>query len=467
MTRKRSVFVLSFIFTALLFGGLIAIGGGQLLATELGGSSVPELMTYQGYLTDSGGTALDGSYTLTFRIYDASTGGTKYWEESHSGVGVNSGYFAVTLGSQGTPLGPSVFEGDNRYIEVSVNGEAPLPRQRFASVPYALQAYRALNAVEATYATTATVALNAGGSYQNMIVVAKSGGDHTSVATALGTITNPSASNRTLVYVAPGTYTESELVDVKPYVHLKGAGPNVTVVTSTRSDSSAGASASTVRVQDKGRLSDLTVYNDATTNTAIAVYLGSDATRDATIDDIVAKARGAGGTNHYAVLLKDAEPTIRNSLLMATGAVGFGTAINAALGHIDEDGNSEQPFVEQSTLVGGEDDVINCTTGTGTGYALHLTRSSIDVRGSTLCGDYRAIGVFTNGLPDIEHSLVRVSANNSAFLVETENGRVNFAASRLGFIPERLATGAGTAPKCVVSYDFGTFNQLTTACANE
>ena len=93
--------------------------------------------------------------------------------------------------------------------------------------------------------------------------------------------------------------------------------------------------------------------------------------------------------------------------------------------------------------------------------------SSIDVRGSTLCGDYRAIGVFTNGLPDIEHSLVRVSANNSAFLVETENGRVNFAASRLGFIPERLATGAGTAPKCVVSYDFGTFNQLTTACANE
>ena len=135
MTRKRSVFVLSFIFTALLFGGLIAIGGGQLLATELGGSSVPELMTYQGYLTDSGGTALDGSYTLTFRIYDASTGGTKYWEESHSGVGVNSGYFAVTLGSQGTPLGPSVFEGDNRYIEVSVNGEAPLPRQRFAVGP--------------------------------------------------------------------------------------------------------------------------------------------------------------------------------------------------------------------------------------------------------------------------------------------------------------------------------------------
>src|SRR5882672_11271321 len=45
--------------------------------------------------------------------------------------------------------------------------------------------------------------------YQNVIVVARSGGDFTSVQEALNSITDNSPTNRYLVWVAPGIYTET------------------------------------------------------------------------------------------------------------------------------------------------------------------------------------------------------------------------------------------------------------------
>src|SRR5947208_9693622 len=47
------------------------------------------------------------------------------------------------------------------------------------------------------------------GQYANVIVVARSGGDFTSVAKALGSISDNSPTNRYLVWVAPGIYTET------------------------------------------------------------------------------------------------------------------------------------------------------------------------------------------------------------------------------------------------------------------
>src|SRR5438874_8643279 len=45
--------------------------------------------------------------------------------------------------------------------------------------------------------------------YSNVIVVAKSGGDFNSVQQALGSILDNSPTNRYLVWVAPGAYTET------------------------------------------------------------------------------------------------------------------------------------------------------------------------------------------------------------------------------------------------------------------
>src|SRR5204863_8786745 len=64
--------------------------------------------------------------------------------------------------------------------------------------------------------------------YQNVIVVARSGGDYTSIQKALDSITDNSPTNRYLIWVAPGTYIET--VTMKPYVDIEGAGELVTKI---------------------------------------------------------------------------------------------------------------------------------------------------------------------------------------------------------------------------------------------
>lgn len=165
MTRKFRWIKFRAVMAALV-GAFVAvallIGAGRLLANTLASSSVPEVVNYQGYLTDVGGVPISGSVTLQFSIWDASSAGTQLWNETHNSVPVSGGYFSVLLGSQGTPLSPSVFDGASRYLEVTYNGTT-FARQQFASVPYALVAQQASTAITSTYATTATYALNGAG----------------------------------------------------------------------------------------------------------------------------------------------------------------------------------------------------------------------------------------------------------------------------------------------------------------
>jgi hypothetical protein len=100
-------------------------------------SAVPQTMSYQGVVTNTGGSPLaDGPHDLQFALYAADAGGVALWSESQPGVQVAQGYFSVTLGSV-TPLD---LPFDQPYwLEVSVDGgDALLPRTALAASPYAL-----------------------------------------------------------------------------------------------------------------------------------------------------------------------------------------------------------------------------------------------------------------------------------------------------------------------------------------
>lgn len=62
-------------------------------------AAIPHLLSFQGILKNSADSYLNGNYSLTFRIYSASSGGTAIWSETQSSVSVTSGRFNTQLGS--------------------------------------------------------------------------------------------------------------------------------------------------------------------------------------------------------------------------------------------------------------------------------------------------------------------------------------------------------------------------------
>ncbi len=103
-------------------------------------AQVPALLHYQGLLTDAEGIPLEGTHSLEFRIYAEAMAGTPLWSESHE-IDLDAGLFATLLGGT-TPLPDDLFAAADRYLAVRVDGGSELqPRQRLASVAYALSAH--------------------------------------------------------------------------------------------------------------------------------------------------------------------------------------------------------------------------------------------------------------------------------------------------------------------------------------
>ncbi|MFA4889367.1 MAG: hypothetical protein WC628_07340 [Candidatus Omnitrophota bacterium] len=114
-------------------------------------AAVPQLINYQGKLTSKGPTPLDENkdHEITFRIYDVESGGTPLWEEIHPDVRIEKGIFAVMLGSK-TDFKPKLSFDKDYYLEIKVEDDEPMaPRQRLASVGYALMAEKARSAEKA------------------------------------------------------------------------------------------------------------------------------------------------------------------------------------------------------------------------------------------------------------------------------------------------------------------------------
>lgn len=102
-------------------------------------AQVPSVINYQGKLVNEGAPA-EGTFTITFSLYDEAEGGTALWRETQS-VQVADGLFNVLLGSS-EPLPASLFGGSGeRYLGLQVDSDSEMaPRFRLTSVPYALKA---------------------------------------------------------------------------------------------------------------------------------------------------------------------------------------------------------------------------------------------------------------------------------------------------------------------------------------
>ncbi|HUV88116.1 MAG TPA: hypothetical protein VMY80_00560 [Anaerolineae bacterium] len=316
----------------LLMTGLPGAAGAQGVQPQavLGGA-----FTYQGRLVKDG-HAVTGTCAFQFSLWDAGSGGHQIGNtQTVSSVSVSDGYFSVLL-NDADEFGSGAFTGDERYLQIAVkcSGDSTFVllggRAALSAAPYALHARSApwsgLAGVPAGFAD----GVDNGGDYQNVIVVAKSGGDFTSIQAALNSIADNSEANRYLVWVAPGTYTET--VTMKPYVDIEGSGELTTRITaSIWAPLGTSALTGTVVGADHAEMRLLTVENsvqetDAVDIQMVAIY-NNNASPRLTHVTVIATDQG----NNYSVITgmhnNDSSPTLTHVTITVSGGF-FGDGVH-------------------------------------------------------------------------------------------------------------------------------------------
>lgn len=100
-------------------------------------AQVPETMSWQGVLRDAAGHVVpDGPRAISFRLYEAATGGDAVWTESHT-LEVSLGIASAVLGSA-SPLNGVPFDRPY-WLGISIDNAPELaPRTPLSASPYSL-----------------------------------------------------------------------------------------------------------------------------------------------------------------------------------------------------------------------------------------------------------------------------------------------------------------------------------------
>lgn len=340
----------------LLFVFLIAISAILLLASENaaaqgprpGGRNAPTTtlgtgFTYQGQLKNAG-ALVNGTCTLAFRLYDDVGVGSQIGSPITQTIPITNGLFTTQLNTS-NEFGTNAFNGDARWLEIRVSNTCPsggtfttlIPREPVSPAPYAL-----------TSMYTA---------YKNVLVVTTSGGHFNSITAALNAIADNSTTNRYLIWVAPGTYTET--VTMKPYVDIEGAGELTTRITQV---GNITTTTGTVIGASNAELRFLTIENTGGNTDAVAIYNSAASPR---LTNVNAVATGASSYN-FAVNNQSASPTMLNVTANASGGTDAYGVNN----------NLSSPIMTNVTAIG--------SGGSSYNIGLYNASSSLQMKGVTI-----------------------------------------------------------------------------------
>ena len=458
MNRKLSILTLMVLMTLVIGAsgatahGTVAPAGPSSPAAALGTE-----FTYQGVLTD-GDSPASGTFDFEFGLYDDPDfgEGTLLGTVIVGDKPVTDGFFTVELDFGG------VFDGTALYLEVGVRAGSSSgayttlsPRQALTPTPNAIYAMNApwsgLNDIPAgfadgtddtnTYTAGEGLALNdsqfsaQGSPYGNVVVVAKSGGDYTSIQAAVDSIPDAAANNPYLVWVAPGVYTET--VTMQEWVDIEGAGELVTKITYTGSES---FNTGTVVGADNAELRFLTVENTGGEDISIAIYNNNQSPR---LTHVTATA--SGGTYSYGVDNYSSSPQMTDVTASASGGTNSYGVYN----------NSSSPQMN---------DVTATASGGNDSYGVYNNTSSPTINNSVI----EASGGTNN------HGIYNFAPGDS-YIVTVNNSQITGSTATIlsdaeftTYVGASLLDGGDVVPNsgtmtCVGAYN-ESYTELTSIC---
>jgi hypothetical protein len=118
-----------------------------MISSVFGAEDINRQIPFHGELADEKGKPLDGTFDISFAIYDAPSGGTELWrgaytEANGNPVSVEDGEFRVMLGSGvGNEFDSELFFNDTHYLSITVESDNEMtPRERLGASAYAFNA---------------------------------------------------------------------------------------------------------------------------------------------------------------------------------------------------------------------------------------------------------------------------------------------------------------------------------------
>lgn len=338
--------------------------------------------TYQGQLKNNGGL-VNGTCTLAFRLYDDVAAGTQIGSPITQTIAITNGLFTTQLNAS-NEFGADAFNGDARWLEIRVSNTCPSggsftplsPRESVSPEPYA-----------STALYTA---------YKNVRVVTTGGGNFNSITAALNNITDASPTNHYLIFVAPGTYTET--VTMKPYVDIEGSGELTTKITHA---GSATTTTGTVIGASNAELRFLTVENTGGTD-AVALYNNGASPR---LTHISAIASGASAIN-YGVNNQSSSPSLTNVTVTASGGTDAYAVNNQSsspmMTNVTADGSGASNYsigiYNASSSLTMTNTSVSASGGSSTGYAIYNYASFMTIQSSIIKGSGSAVNIGISNL---------------------------------------------------------------------
>jgi hypothetical protein len=358
-------------------------------------AGIHKTINFQGKLVaNTAGTNLtNGTYSITFTLYDDPTSGSNLWDETQT-VTVEDGVFQVELGSVDTSLGSVNFNSDTLYLGIKVESDSEMtPRIRFTTVPYAFNAQKVngltvTNTSDNPFSSTTVLKLPDGNTYT--IASPNSGtSDTLSTLTSASTLTNKTIGSTGLTF--SGAATDITTVSNEHFVISPNGTGNVgigTVSPLAKLDVNGGASFSGnltfsgARTIASRAMTSLTLGDSETGNLVIGVTGFSTCSALETVSGVltcgVDDTSVGGGSSNWTL------DTVNGLIFPINNTVDFllgGTATGSAKFAVLNLNSTATPVASVSATAGS--DLGKGLTMSGNGTLQSLLNSTLVLGGNT------------------------------------------------------------------------------------